>query len=135
MSWTSVPPAATFSTCTPRQIAKTGTSRATASLRQRDLEAIALGRRLGRRVRRLAVQRRDRRRGRRSAAARRPSRTRAGSSPCSSTAARRRRASPTRRSRRRGARRDADTWFHQLPAPSPIPYPPIPYIRPAPHSP
>jgi hypothetical protein len=30
MSWTSVPPAATFRTCTPRQIAKTGMSRATA---------------------------------------------------------------------------------------------------------
>ena len=41
MSWTSVPPAATFSTCWPRQIARIGRSRRRASADERDLEGVA----------------------------------------------------------------------------------------------
>ena len=59
MSWISVPPIATFSTCMPRQIASTGTVGLDRGLGQRDLEGVAAG--LGRfegGMRRLAVERR-----------------------------------------------------------------------------
>ena len=43
MSWTSVPPQATFSTWTPRQIAKIGRLRARAAAISADLELVAPG--------------------------------------------------------------------------------------------
>ena len=59
MSWISVPPSATFSTCRPRQMASTGRSAASARRTSVDLEGVAAG--FGDvvgRVRRLAVERR-----------------------------------------------------------------------------
>ena len=99
-------PPATFSTCTPRQIAKSGMSRATASRDSGISNLSRVGVDLGRRVRRLAVHAPDRRRARRSAARRRPGRgLPPGRRRCvEHHAARRRRASPTRRSRRGASR-------------------------------
>ena len=57
MSWTSVPPHATFSTCMPRQIARIGTSRVDGRRHERHLVLVAAGlRRDERLVRRLAEQ-------------------------------------------------------------------------------
>jgi hypothetical protein len=55
MSWMSVPPAATFSTCAPRQIASTGKIASQRFARQRELVRIARVVRLDRRVAILAV--------------------------------------------------------------------------------
>ena len=58
MSWTSVPPAATLSTCAPRQIARSGRSACHRAAGQVDLELIAPRLRvLDRRVPLLAVER------------------------------------------------------------------------------
>jgi hypothetical protein len=41
MSWMSVPPSATFSTCRPRQMASTGMSAARRAAHEIDLEGVA----------------------------------------------------------------------------------------------
>ena len=53
--WTMSPPRATFSTWKPRQIASTGRSRCERRLQQRELAAVALGVRAGRRRMRLGA--------------------------------------------------------------------------------
>ena len=93
MSCTSVPPSATFSTCMPRQIARSGRSRAMRRRDQRDLEVVAagFGDRSEGRVRAPRRRARDRRRRRRAACS--PSRAR-----------RRRRARPSLDDAARGRR-------------------------------